>query len=201
MARPLRREDNPGMTSDPRALLGRALDQSTLLIAGTRCDQLAEPTPCTEFDVRALLGHIVAVVHRIAHVGRGGDPFAVPEIVTDVDDWGVAVAAGRADLDAVWADEALLDTEFTVPWAASTRGRDALAVWTQELVTHAWDLARATGRTGELDPELGQSALKIAQHFIPAEPRGGQIPFGPVVTAAPNADAYTRLVAYLGREP
>lgn len=65
------------MVSDPRPLLGRALDQSERLAAGTSPDQLTESTPCSEFDVRALLGHMVAVARRIAHVGRGGDPFDV----------------------------------------------------------------------------------------------------------------------------
>lgn len=188
------------MATDPRPLLGRALDQFARLVAGTRPEQLAEPTPCTEFDVAALLGHILAVLHRIAHVGRGGDPFEVPQVVRDVDDWPAAVSAARADLDAVWAQDALLDTEFRVPWSASASGRDALSMWTQELIMHAWDLARPTEQIGELDPNLGQAGLDIAQRSIPSAPRGGEIPFGPVVPVAMTAGPYTRLAGYLGRQ-
>lgn len=188
------------MTPDPRPLLATALDQTERLVGGTRSDQLAEPTPCTDFDVRTLLGHVLAVLRRAAHVGRGGDAFEVPQVITDVHDWTAAFGRARAAVDAVWDDDALLDTTFTVPWAATTPGRDALTVWTQELAAHGWDLARATGRTSELDPALGDAALEIAQRYIPEQPRGGQIPFGPVMPVAAGADGYTRLAGYLGRE-
>ncbi|GAA1511493.1 hypothetical protein [Nocardioides humi] len=36
---------------------------------------------------------------------------------------------------------------------------------------------------------------------MPAEPRGGEIPFGPVVPVADDAPAYDRLVAWTGRDP
>ena len=40
-------------------LLERALDQTGTVIARIRPDQVGSPTPCTEFDVRALVNHIV----------------------------------------------------------------------------------------------------------------------------------------------
>jgi len=183
---------------DPRLLFGRALDQSERLVACTRPEHLADPTPCTDFDVRALLGHTVAVLRRIAHVGRGGDPSDIPHVITDVDDWAATFRKDRADVDAVWTDDALLDTELTLPWGTMP-GRVALTAWAQEFTVHAWDLAQATGRTAELDPGLGEIALDIAQRVVPAEPRGGPVPFGPVVSVGPDADTYTRLAAHLGR--
>jgi len=43
--------------------------------------------------------------------------------------------------------------------------------------------------------------LAIAQRILPPDPRGGEIPFGPVVPAAPGAGPYTQLAAWLGRQP
>lgn len=187
------------MASDSRPLLARALDQTERLGTGIRPDQLDEPTPCAEFDVRALLGHVLAVLRRVEHVGRGGDAAEVDRVITGVLDWPAAFAEARAAVDEVWSDDALLDSTFAVPWAAATPGRDALTVWAQELATHSWDLARATGRTSELDPVLGEAALDIARRYVPEQPRGGDIPFEPVVVVPESADAYTRLAGYLGR--
>lgn len=66
---------------------------------------------------------------------------------------------------------------------------------------HGWDLATATGQTAELNPDLGGVALDSARRFVPAEPRGGHVPFGPVVPVPDDADVYTRLAGWLGRRP
>ena len=57
------RMDLPENT-DPRSYYDRALRWAQGLVAGVRTDQLDRPTPCSEFDVRALLGHLVATVDR-----------------------------------------------------------------------------------------------------------------------------------------
>ena len=71
----------------------------------------------------------------------------------------------------------------------------------QELSTHAWDLSTAIGRADVLDPGLAELALVAARRFLPAQPRGGPIPFEPPVEVAADAPAYDRLVAWLGRDP
>lgn len=193
---------------DPRPLLRAALDQVGGLVADTPADALDRPTPCTDWDVRALLGHLVGVHRRVAHVGAGGhfaDIDAVPEVAAGTH--AAAIATARADIDRVWgldgaddADDAVLDRVLTVPWGTMP-GRFVGFGYVQELTVHAWDLAVATGRADGLDPALAEAVEENAHRVLPAEPRGGPIPFGPPVPAAPDADAYTRLVAWLGRDP
>ena len=43
--------------------------------------------------------------------------------------------------------------------------------------------------------------LAVAQRILPPEPRGGEIPFGPVVPVPPDAGLYAQLAGWLGRQP
>lgn len=72
--------------------------------------------------------------------------------------------------------------------------------YTQELVTHAWDLATALGRADELDPALAAPMAQAARRFIPRDGREDW-PFGEVVDVADDAGPYERLVGWLGRDP
>jgi uncharacterized protein (TIGR03086 family) len=188
--------------ADPRGALFRAADQAVAVVGLVRPEQLAAPTPCTEYDVRHLTGHVVAVLRRIGYVAGGGHAFDVPSIVLDLPDdaWAPAATTNAADLRAAWADDAVLDRVLRLPWG-EVPGRGAALAYVQELTTHAWDLATALGRAEMLDPGLAELALVAAQRFLPAQPRGGQIPFGPVVEVADDAPPYQRLVAWLGRDP
>jgi uncharacterized protein (TIGR03086 family) len=186
-------------TTDPRPALASALDQIGRLIGGTDVAQGALPTPCDEWDVATLVEHLQAVVRRIAAVLDGQPFWSVPRTL-ESSDWAADWAAGRAAADAVLADAAVLAREVTVPWG-TVSGAAAVGSYIGELTTHAWDLAVATGRTGELDEALADAALPGAMAKIPAEPRGEEIPFGPVVEVGPDATAYERLVAWEGRDP
>ncbi|GLZ49556.1 TIGR03086 family protein [Actinomycetospora sp. NBRC 106375] len=193
---------------DPRPLMTRALDQIGALVEGTTADQLDRPTPCDDWDVRALLGHLVGVHRRIAHVGAGGHFADVPADPGAADgDPAAEIAAARPDVDRAWelgvadGDEAaVLDRVLTVPWGTMP-GRFVGFGYVQELTVHAWDLAAATGRSAGLDEELAVAIEENAHRVLPAEPRGGPIPFGPPVDVAADAGAYERVVAWLGREP
>ena len=188
--------------TDPREIHQRAMAQTEAIVAAVPPGQLALPTPCTEYDVRALLSHMVGGLTRIAVVGEGGDGLAVVPRADGVpeDGWLAAYRAATARTRAAWADDARLDAMVEVPWG-KVPGRQALGGYVQEILTHGWDLARATGQPTELDPELATWVLAVAQRILPPEPRGGEIPFGSVVPVPPGAGPYTQLAAWLGRQP
>ncbi|MER5179976.1 TIGR03086 family metal-binding protein [Streptomyces sp. NPDC002896] len=187
---------------DPRPLFARAAEQLAALIKTVRPEQLAAPTPCSEFDVRTLLSHIVSVTRRIGVVGAGGDGLAVPRFAEGVPDdgWSVAYEEMRAGAIAAWADSARLDAQVQVPWG-TVPGRAALSGFVLELVTHTWDLSEGLGRPLELDQELAEFALAFAQQALPADRRGEGVPFEAVLPAPEGADAYGQLAAWLGRRP
>ncbi len=187
---------------DPCPAFARAVDQAERQVAAVRPDELARRTPCADYDVRALLGHLVAVLHKIAIVGAGGDSRGMPDVIDGVadDGWCSVFAQARGEVERVWAEKALLDGMVTLPWA-TIPGRSALDAYTHEFTVHSWDLAHATGRLTDLDPELAVRALEAFPMYAPPEERSGEGRFGPVEQAPVDADVYTRLAAYLGRRP
>lgn len=192
----------PGASgSDPRPMLFAAVDQVLGLVGSVAPEDLDRPTPCEEFDVRALLGHLLGVLGRVAYVAGGGHAFDVPSMVTDVDDadWTARCETAAEGLRTAWADDAVLDRVLHLPFG-DVPGRGAATVYVSELTTHAWDLAVATGHRDVLDPKLAEVAFAAASRFIPDENRG-QIPFGAVVPVPEDAPAYDRLVGWVGRDP
>jgi uncharacterized protein (TIGR03086 family) len=192
------------MTTDPRELHARAIAQTESIVAAVEAAQLALPTPCTEFDVRGLLGHIVGGLVRAALVGEGADAYAVevdPDGTVGDDAWVVAYQAAAARAKAAWADDAALDALFAVPWG-KVPGRAALSGYVMEILVHGWDLAAATGYETELDLELAAWVLDVAHRILPPEIRGGDdVPFGPVVDVPSDAGLYAQLAGWLGRRP
>lgn len=185
--------------TDPRPLYRDALAWTTDLIAAVKPDQLDLPTPCAEFDVRTLLGHLIATVERARVIGEGGDPGSIPLVIDTIDDDGYldAYKSSTDRMWSVWHDDTLLDAEVTPPWG-TVPGRAAIGGYLNETLVHGWDLAVATEQKDEADPTLAEAALGMARKMIPASPRGGFIPFAEVVHSTPGAGPTERLANWSG---
>ncbi|MGK5729266.1 TIGR03086 family metal-binding protein [Streptomyces sp. URMC 124] len=192
---------SPAALTDPRPLMDRAVAQVAALVAAVPAERLGDPTPCADFDVRALLGHLVAGVHDGAQLGEKGTvEWSKPPTDIADDGWGRAYDEGRARLAAAWADDAKLARPVSVEWGTFPGAVYLTSGMVLESVTHAWDLSHALGHPLPLDQELAELALGWAQQFLPADRRGPEVPFGPVRPAPEGADACARLAAWLGRE-
>ena len=169
-------------------------------MTGVRAEQLDLPTGCPEFDVRALLGHLVATVQRARVIGADGNPFDVPVVVTGVDDdgWADAYAAGAAQVWPVWDDDSRLTAPVTAPWGTVP---SVVALWDylNEALVHGFDLAVATGQPSEADPDVVRPVLAQIAQIIPAGFRGGPVPFAAVVEPADDAGPTERLANWSGR--
>lgn len=190
-----------GTLPDPRPLLLRASEQLAALIGTAGPEQLDASTPCTEYDVRGLLAHVVGgslLMEEVGIHGKGGDEAHPVHGVPDTG-WRRAYedAAGRSR--AAWQDDARLDAVVRVPWGEMP-GRMALSGCVMETAGHTFDLSTALGHPLELDAGVAEFALTVAHLALPAEGRGEDIPFGPVTRAPEGADAYEELAAWLGRE-
>jgi uncharacterized protein (TIGR03086 family) len=185
--------------TDPRPHYRTALTWVRALADAVPADRMADPTPCAEWDVRGMLGHLVATVDRARVIGEGGDPGSMPRVVVGVPDdgWPDALAAAEDKMAAAWADDAVLDAAVTVPWGR-VPGRAAVWGYIREALVHGWDLAVATGLDPEADRATAEAALAETQRVMPAEPRGGPIPFAAPVAPRPGAGPTERLANWCG---
>jgi uncharacterized protein (TIGR03086 family) len=184
---------------DSRPFYRGSLAWACDVAAHVPADRMADKTPCTGWNVRELLGHLVATVDRARVVGEGGDPNPMPRVVTGVadDGWPDALRAAEARMKAVWADDARLDAPVTVPWG-QVPGRAAVWGYAREALVHGWDLAVATGQDVEADPATAAAVLAEAKRSIPASPRGGPIPFAPPAEPRPGAGPTEELANWCG---
>jgi uncharacterized protein (TIGR03086 family) len=201
---------------DPRVVLAKAVALGGTVIGGVGRDRLDDPTPCDDFDVRALLGHLVQVLDRVAAIGRGEEPMAVGVTSGIADDaWAGAWAASAHAVEAAWTDPATLTRTVHLPWATLT-GAETLAAYTTEVTLHTWDLAVATGQQPAWDPEVVEVAFASLRRSLPAEGRAERYaevkatlppgawtsdPFAPAVPVGREAPPVDQLVAYAGRRP
>ncbi|MCX5205304.1 TIGR03086 family metal-binding protein [Streptomyces sp. NBC_00237] len=192
----------PASAADPRETLWKAVALAGQTLAAVRPDQFDAPTPCDDYTVGKLSRHLLAVLRRITLAGNGGDVMSVPPVVEDIADDGVAKVWEEAvrEARAAWADPAILGRSLTLPFG-TLPGAAALVVWSGEFTVHTWDLATATGQHPAWDPEVVALSAKAIQRGLPAEPRGGPVPFGPVVEVPADAPDIEKLVAWTGRKP
>ncbi|WP_107653685.1 TIGR03086 family metal-binding protein [Nocardia suismassiliense] len=167
------------------------------LLLGTSDDQLARPTPCSEYNVAQLIGHIDEVAQAFAAIARkdtGGA--AAPDRGADHRRTG---AASVRLLGQAWGDPAA--------WQGATELRAGLELpnelWGKialtEMVVHGWDLAVATGRPFALPTATLQACFDHVADFVPNAP----LPelWGPAVETSDNAPLIDRTVAITGRNP
>lgn len=206
--------NTPASATDPRPILDRAIATGGSVVAGIRPEQLADPTPCPDMDVRALLAHLIGVLDRVAALGVGADPFAVTDTPVAGDRWPDAWReSGRRAADA-WSDDAVLERPMALPWIEGS-GAEVLASYFSELTVHTWDLATATGQRPDWDDTVVAAALDGARRILPAENRRAlyeqisaargldavAVPFAEAVPISDDAPTIDRLVAWNGRDP
>jgi uncharacterized protein (TIGR03086 family) len=188
--------------TDPRPLLTRCLDQTALIVGKVGPDDLTKPTPCTKFDLTGLLSHVVGATRRIGSIARREPQTHELDQPADVpaDAWPLVYGEARDEAVRAWSDDSILGADVVLPWATMP-GAAVAGMYALELTVHAWDIAATIGVTADLDPWLAEATLPFAHQMVPADIRGGEMPFEAVVPVPDDAPPYDRLVAFLGRAP
>ncbi len=176
----------------------RALDQTGKIVAGIAPDQLSLPTPCSDWDVRTVLGHLVRGNENTAAVAEGRS--RQPDPVADVGDDPIAAYRESAEASKrAWREHGQLDQPCETPFGMLPAPA-LLTLRLADTITHGWDLARATDQKPEFDDEVVQVALVFAEAGLSGDrPPGG--PFAPPVAVPDDLPAIDRLAAFTGRKP
>lgn len=175
----------------------KAAQAATEVVAGISPDQLEDPTPCDEWDVRALGNHLTGFLPYSANAARRGPAMEGEAPGFTANEWAATFAQFATDAAAAWAEDGALEgeTEFgpgTLP------AQYAAGITLMELAVHGWDLATATGQTMNLDDETAALAGQVSAQAANGAPEGF---FGPAVTVPEGATAFDQGLGAVGRSP
>lgn len=182
---------------DPIAALNQALDQTGGIVKGVKLDQLGDPTPCSEFDVRALINHLTGAIGALTTgITTGKTDLSLFSQDHVGDNPSAAFDKAAADAKAAATAEVLGQT-VAMPFG-EVPGAVAVSVATLEALQHGWDLARATGQNVEMSAELSATGMEMAKQFPPELVRQPGV-WDTERECAADASEHDKLAAFLGR--
>ncbi|MFI5492260.1 TIGR03086 family metal-binding protein [Actinoplanes sp. NPDC051859] len=181
------------------ALLNKSITEAAAVVRGVKPDQLSAPTPCTDWDVRALTNHLLQVASALHLAGRRqtvpdelwGRDFMDEGWADRFDDEGRAAAAAWAQPSAWEGMVSMGGAEMPAPMIAT--------MFASDLAIHGWDLARATGQDYHCDDDVAEATCRFITDM--AE-QGRQMGIYATPVAVPDAaPALDRALALSGRDP
>jgi uncharacterized protein (TIGR03086 family) len=175
---------------DPVVMFERAATAAASMARTVCQEQRSAPTPCTEWDVAALLEHMAGgPAYLVAAVGVPPDPTRSWPDSSVVDQ---CLAALR--------EPGALDRRCTSPAGFEWSVMEATAGTAMDQLIHTWDLAVALDIDRTLDPDV---CAAVVDMFLPDMPEvGRQAGFvGPAVAVADGARAQDVLLGAMGRDP
>ena len=167
-----------------------AADGFTDRLGAVADDQWDNPTPCTDWNVRELVDHVIAIQRQIPEglgmtVSDGASPQATWQAVRD----GAMTVLRKPGV-----------LEQTMPGRGGEVPVEmALIPRLSDVLVHTWDLARATGGDEQLNPETASIVLERLKPNDEILRSTGT--FGPKFDPPAGADAAVELLCFTGRRP
>jgi uncharacterized protein (TIGR03086 family) len=180
-------------------LLAMARERAVVVVRGISDEALVAPTPCAEYDVKALVNHLYQVIVQFQRLAakEASDFGDTPDRVTGNAEWreGLALEADR--LVAAWSVPGAEEgTTGGMDMPARLVGSMALL----DLTVHVWDLARATGQDYPGADEAVVAELAGAVDTLAPTARKMGV-FGEPAPEPEGASRFERLLARTGRDP
>jgi uncharacterized protein (TIGR03086 family) len=182
----------------------RAVASTAGIVKAVPAGQLGAPTPCADWDVRALLSHVIGTLWLAEGLLADQEPRypmapgGLPAADLAGEDPAAAYAEASAAALAAAAGDALTRLHLTP--LGEMPGPALAGFTTLDILVHGWDLATATGQPADLDGRLAAHVLAFAEQALATpESRAGRI--GPALPPAEGAPVTDRLAAFLGRQP
>ena len=178
-----------------------AADAAARTVANVDAGQFGGPTPCTDWDVRALLNHLILWTSYSLEKRAHGESVSEELMATDFAAQPDFALRYRAQLDralGAWADPAAWSRKLDV-MGSPTPASDVAALNIAEMILHGWDLAVATGQQYTVTEPAATAALEAiganAELFRQYQGFAEQVP---VPDGAPVLD---QALALSGRDP
>jgi uncharacterized protein (TIGR03086 family) len=171
-------------------------------------DQWHAPTPDTEWDVAALVSHLIDENQWVPPLVHGLDLESAAKVVEGTRTLPVDGGVG-ANLAEVWDEASIAAADaFREPDAmdrtvALSRGptpvRDYIGEMIFDHLVHAWDLGTAIGYNEPLPSDVVEAVYAIAKTMGDLSAFGDM--FKPAVSVPDDAPTIDKLVALTGRQP
>ncbi|MGW7365074.1 TIGR03086 family metal-binding protein [Streptomyces sp. NPDC054841] len=177
-------------------LLEATTARAVPVVRGVTAADLTAPTPCPEYDVRALINHLLLVIvnFRALAAKKDSDFSTTPDRTAG--DWQGLFEDETARLVTAWAEPGAEEgTAGSLGLPARTVGHMVLG----DLTVHLWDLARATGQDYDPDPEVVAELGPAVEEMAPMARQWGA--FGEAVSVPADASPFARVLATTGRDP
>ena len=181
--------------------MAAAAAESARIVGGVRSDQLSATTPCNDWDLHALLNHIILWTAYSAE--RRARDEQVPDELMNKDfvaEPGYA-ADYAAQLDkavAAWSDPAAWQRNLNV-MGTPTPASDVAALLIAEMVLHGWDAAKASGQRYTARDDVAAAVLTAVR--ANAELFRKYQGFADAVPVPASASALDQALAESGRDP
>jgi len=176
---------------NPVVLFERAATEAAAMVEKVQPEQRDAPTPCSEWDVDALVTHMA-----------GGTTYLSAALGVDTDGGGSDSDYRAAVTRCVEASRApgALEGRCMSPAGFEWSVAEATAGTAMDQLVHTWDLAVAIDADRQLDPELVDAIVAM---FLPQMPEIGREAgiVGPEVPVADSASPQDRLLGAMGRRP
>ncbi len=179
----------------------RAMEATRAYIDAVQPEQWTGPTPCTEWNVRQIANHLIGENLWAVELLRGSTVAEVgSRLEGDLagDDSAAAYTASVRSASLACSAPGAMETTCHLSFGDYS-GYDYAAQLFMDTLIHGWDIAKATGQNTQLDPELVEACLPIAEQLTNQFRTAGV--FGDNLPIDPDADAQTRLLALVGRRP
>jgi uncharacterized protein (TIGR03086 family) len=178
-------------------LLERAISYAFGAVDAVRPAALSHPTPCSAWDLRALLEHLndsLGALYEAADVGQVGPPPGCPDAGSGEDPTAVFRMRACRLLGALSEHNG-----SAVGIGGHWVGSDLVAtIGAIEIAVHGWDVYRTCGRPTPIPAELALDMLLVCPMLVNDDDRRERFADRvPVSTADPS----DWLVGYLGRDP
>ncbi len=181
--------------------LERAIAAGKTVLEGITKEHMDGPSPCASWNVRQVLNHLIGAQDFFVVSMNGGTPSGDDGTDFASGDYRLAFDEGTAACLAAFSEPGALEKMLTLPWG-SMPGGAFMGLASTDTFVHAWDLAKATGQSTDLDPELAAQLLEGSRASIQDAfrgPDGSGAPFGPKQEAPAGSPAADQLAAFLGR--